>query len=128
MKYLKLAGAALALSFTSQISAQDFQFTAIDKSLETQFCVSIGNNNVESMKGQLFRMGLGDALRRNINTLTCNGLPLAQFAFKYQAEDTFRYLNTRSSPANRVKSTVTINDLAMTNNNAETTVVRVSAG
>ncbi|NVK54329.1 MAG: DUF3718 domain-containing protein [Alteromonadaceae bacterium] len=128
MKYLKLAGAALALSFTSQISAQEFQFTAEDKSPETQFCVSVGNNNVESMKGQLFRMGLGDALRRNINTLTCNGLPLAQFAFKYQAEDTFRYLNNRSSPLNRVKSSVTINDIAMTGTNAEPKVIRVSAG
>ncbi len=128
MKYLKLAGAALALSFTSQISAQDYQFTAIDKSLETQFCVSIGNNNVEGMKGKLFRMGLGDALRRNINTLTCNGLPLAQFAHKYQAEDTFKYLNTRSSPANRVKSTVTINDLSMTDGNAEPKMIYVTAG
>ncbi len=127
MKFLKIAGMALALSFTSQISAQDYQFTAIDKSLETQFCVSIGNNDVESMKGELFRMGLGDALRRNINTLTCNGLPLAQFAFKYQAEDTFKYLNTRSSPTNRVKSTVTINDIAMNQKHSEPKVIRVSA-
>lgn len=127
MNYLKLASAILAVSFTSQISAQNYQFIAADKSPETQFCVNVANNDIDTMRGELLRMGLGDAIIRNINTLTCNGLPAAKFAYKYNAADTFKYLNNRSSPSNSVKPSVTISDLAKSEASEQPITVYVSA-
>jgi hypothetical protein len=126
MNYLPLAGAALALAFSSQISAQNYQFFAADKSPETQFCVNVGNNDVDTMRQKLRKIGTDEAMRRNVNIVTCNGMSPAQFAHKYKAGDTFKYLNIRSSPSKRVQQSVTISDIAKVDSNDEPILVYVS--
>ncbi|QUN04442.1 DUF3718 domain-containing protein [Shewanella yunxiaonensis] len=128
MNSFKIAGLILAVTFTSAISAKTYQFIGTDNTPETQFCVSVGNNDLGEMKSKLMRLGLSD-FRRNINSLTCNDLSAAKFADKYQAYNTFRYLNMRSSGKNRVKPTVTIRDISRAENTNDTSieVVYVSA-
>ena len=127
MNYFKLAGVIAALSVSSQIKAQDYQFVAADNSPETKLCVSAVNNDLDSVKGRLFRMGMGEAVRRNINRITCNDMSVAKFAHKYRAEDTFVYLNNRSALGNRAKPSVTINDIASTESTDKPIIVYVSS-
>lgn len=128
MNYFKLAGVIAALSLSAQVTAQDYQFVAADNTPETKLCVSAVNNDLDTMKGRLFRMGMGDAVRKNINRITCNDMSVAKFAHKYQAQDTFVYLNNRSAYSNKAKPSVTINDLAHTETSGQPVVVYVSAG
>ena len=82
MNYFKLAGVIAVLSVSSQLKAQDYQFVAADNNPETNLCVSAVNNDLDAMKGRLFRMGMGDAVRKNINRITCNDMSVAKFAHK----------------------------------------------
>ena len=127
MNYFKLAGVIAVLSVSSQLKAQDYQFVAADNNPETNLCVSAVNNDLDAMKGRLFRMGMGDAVRKNINRITCNDMSVAKFAHKYRAEDTFVYLNNRSAYGNKAKPSVSINDLAQTSSSDEPVIVYVSS-
>ncbi|KFZ37076.1 hypothetical protein HR45_12625 [Shewanella mangrovi] len=124
MTCFKIAGLALALSFSSLANANTYQFVGTDNTPETKFCVSVGNNDIGQMKSKLLMMGKGlSDVRRNINTINCNDLSAAKFAFKYQAHDTFKYLNERSMGKNRVRPTVTIRDIAKVDKATDTPIV-----
>lgn len=127
MNYLKIAGVMFAASLTSQVSAETYQFVAENNSAETKLCVSIANNDLDTMRYKLFMMGQGEQVRRNINTLKCNDLSLAKFAYKYNAATTFTYLNERSAPVNRATTKVTINDISKTDKADKPILVYVSA-
>lgn len=127
MNYFKLAGAIAALSLSSQIKAQDIQFVAADNDPETKLCVSVGNNNLDATKGRLFRMGMGDAVRSNINRITCNDMSMAKFAHKYGAQDTFVYLNNRSALNKKINPSVTINDMTQAQNAEQPVTIYVSS-
>ncbi|GGF78497.1 DUF3718 domain-containing protein [Alteromonas lipolytica] len=127
MNYVKLSGAVVALSVSSFAGAQDYQFIAADNNPMTKLCVSIANNDLSATKARLYNMGLGAAIRQNINRITCNDMSTAQFAHKFKASDTFVYLNNRSSYANKEKPSVTISDIAKVESSQQPVVVYVSA-
>ncbi len=106
MKYCTCLSFIAALSVSATSFAQQYQFIAMDNSRETQLCVNVGNNNVPDVKKVLRSLGYNQRL--NINTIACNDLSLARFAFKYDASDTFKYVNRYSYGHNRVKTIVTI--------------------
>jgi hypothetical protein len=56
-----------------------------------------------------------DSLRYSVNSISCNGLSLAQFSHKYEAWASLAFLNRHSKANNQVLGTVTIGEIAATN-------------
>tara|TARA_Y100000034_G_C6877527_1_gene401564 strand:+ start:798 stop:1268 length:471 start_codon:yes stop_codon:yes gene_type:complete len=129
MKKLKLIGLILGLSFAGASSAQSYEFVAADNKVETQFCVHAGNNNASKMKSLLRQMDIRKR-KANINAIQCNDISAAKFAYKYGAADTFNYLNTLSFGRNKVRTSVSIRDVAKLNKDKDLKpiVVEVSSG
>lgn len=125
MNYLKTAGALLAISFASISSAQNYEFVGTDKSIETELCVGAGSDDTQALKQTLRKMNFKER-RKSINTIICNNISPAKFAFKYGANNTFKYLNKRSYGDARVRSSVTISDVAKLKSNDKPVVIYVS--
>ncbi|WP_448553701.1 DUF3718 domain-containing protein [Thalassotalea montiporae] len=128
MKHKLLAGIAVSAivagSYAPASFAQTYKFVATDGSHETRLCVRTGNNDVKGVKSTLRKMGIHDR-KVNINTIRCNDLAPAKFAYKYQADNTFNFLNKYSIGKNKVNASVTIRDVAKTNQ--EPKIIYVSA-
>jgi len=103
--------AVLSLVFLSTTgNAAKYEFIATDQSIGSQLCVLAGNNN----RGKLVRTMKdgGYNIRQVVNTMTCNDMGMAHFAHKYDAGETFSYLNSLSNSKNRIETpSVTIRDI-----------------
>lgn len=128
MNYLKIASVILTVSFASSTTAQTYKFVALDNSMETKFCVNAGNNDLKALKMSLHSLGSHTDRRFNINSISCNDISAAKFAFKYNAGDTMKYLNKYSYRKNRAQTSVTITDVAKANidDNSTPIIVYVS--
>lgn len=93
--------------------AKDYKFIANNSSLATQLCIEAANNNKSGVK-HVMKMLYGDRTSvLGVNTLRCNDLSLARFSYKYEAIDTFKYLNRISYKENRVETQTYIRDVAL---------------
>ncbi|NMP30402.1 DUF3718 domain-containing protein [Thalassotalea sp. M1531] len=123
MNLIKLVSFSAGLIFASTSMAQQYQFVAMDNSLETKLCVKAGNDDAKGVKRVIRQLGVKER-RQHINNIACNDMSAAKFAFKYQATNTFEYLNRLSYGVNKVNPSVTIKDVA--NKTAKPKVIYVS--
>ncbi|MXR67418.1 DUF3718 domain-containing protein [Shewanella sp. JBTF-M18] len=126
-----MAVTALGLVLSAQAIAGDltketrYQFVAKDSSAETKICIAAGSDNSSALKRKL--VNYDHNMRFGVNSISCNGLSLAQFAHQYQALQSFQFLERHSSIANRVKTKVSIIDLAQKSESGAPIIVMVSA-
>ncbi|MBA6231599.1 MULTISPECIES: DUF3718 domain-containing protein [unclassified Colwellia] len=129
MKNLTLAVVFVLLAFNS--NATKYEFIATDSSIETKMCVFAGNNNKDGLKKALRLRMMSSAInskRFTINSTTCNDMAMAHFAYKYDALDTFSYLNHFTSKKDKIPTTsVEIKDIAAVFNrkNEDTKIIYV---
>ncbi|ASJ96733.1 MULTISPECIES: DUF3718 domain-containing protein [Shewanella] len=101
----------VALTFSASFAyGANYQFVAEDNSLETKICIAAGSDNQASLKRKL--VNYEHNMRYGVNTISCNGMSLAQFSHRYEALQTYAFLSRHSSLANKVKTRVSITDLA----------------
>lgn len=103
---------------STTVSAGNIKFVAADQSPETHICLNAVTNKLASLKTQIRRYSdYGSS--HTINSLRCNDLSLAKFAYIYQAQDTYKYLNRRTYRENRVYPNITISDVVARNEQGE---------
>ena len=130
MKTLTLA-VVFVLSFNA--NATKYEFIATDSSIETKMCVFAGSNNKDGLKNALrFNPGRSaiNSKRVAVNSITCNDMVMAHFAHKYNALDTFSYLNRFTSKKDKIPTTsVEIKDIAAVFNhkNEDTKIIYVGS-
>ncbi|MBA6390896.1 DUF3718 domain-containing protein [Colwellia sp. BRX10-3] len=131
MKTLTLAVVFVLLSFNS--NATKYEFIATDSSIETKMCVFAGSNNKDGLKNALRLSSRSSAInskRFAVNSITCNDMVMAHFAHKYDALDTFSYLNHFTSKKDKIPTTsVEIKDIAAVFNrkNEDTKIIYVGS-
>ena len=124
MKTLKLISAIIAMGFTVSSNANNYQFVAADNSIETKICVAAVTNNKQALKRKIRMSGI--RVRSIARSLMCNDQIVANFAYMYNASETFAYLD-RYTPK-KFKSnrpSVTIQDIAAIH--GKTTVVLIAS-
>ncbi|MFD2165401.1 DUF3718 domain-containing protein [Thalassotalea euphylliae] len=126
MKIAVLIAVGLTCVYSTNALASQYKFVAMDSSHETKLCIHAGANQAKKMKVTLRRMGIHER-KANINSIRCNDVSPAKFAHEFGANETFNYLNKLSFGKNKVKSSVTIKDVAQ-NQPKPAKVVYVSAG
>lgn len=91
MNILKLMSLVLLLFFATNVKATQYKFVAGDNSFATNACVLAGSDD----KARLRRSkDYSNYTPRDIaNTIQCNNMTIASFAKKYQAMNTYSYLN-----------------------------------
>jgi hypothetical protein len=120
--------ALLLSSLALSAQAENYVFIAQDNSQETKTCILAGNDNNAKLRRQL--LSDSASLRYSVNSISCNGLSLAKFSHKYEAWGNLAFLNRHSKASNQVLGTVTIGDIAATNDRFSddiTVLVYVSA-
>jgi hypothetical protein len=119
--------ALLLSSLALSAQAENYVFVAQDNSQETKTCIMAGSDDNAKLSRQL--LSDSDSLRYSVNSISCNGLSLAQFSHKYEAWGSLAFLNRHSKASNKVLGTVTIGEIAATNDryNNKTVFVYVSA-
>ncbi|AOW75907.1 hypothetical protein A3Q34_02970 [Colwellia sp. PAMC 20917] len=138
MKILTLAVVFVLLAFNS--NATKYEFIATDSNIETKMCVFAGNNDKDGLKKALRLRIMGSSInskrftvnskRFTVNSVTCNNMVMAHFAHKYDAFDTFSYLNHFTSKKDKIPTTsVEIKDIAAIFNhkNEETKIIYVGS-
>lgn len=87
----------LPLAFNA--NSTQYKFVAGDNSFATKVCVLAGSDNKSKLKrSKQFSFDNGKAIA---NSVRCNDMPIASFAKKYNAMNTFKYLNRLSKPSLR---------------------------
>ncbi|PKG82897.1 hypothetical protein CXF85_12255 [Colwellia sp. 75C3] len=109
-KFSILIAVALSIACVN-VNAQQYRFVANDNTLETKVCVLVGSNNLSKLKNIIWRFDINK--KRLANVYLCNDLGLAKFAHKYNASETFKFINHFSNRKNKVETNVTISDIAM---------------
>ena len=100
-----------ALTFSASFAyGTSYQFVAGDNNQETKICIAAGSDNQAALKRKL--VNYEHNMRFGVNTISCNGMSLAQFSHRYGAWQTHAFLSRHSSIANKVKTQVSITDLA----------------
>jgi hypothetical protein len=124
MKTFNLISAIVAAGFTLSSNAANYQFEGVDNSIETKICIAAVTNDKKSLKRKI-RIS-GARVRTIARGLMCNEQIVANFAYKYNALETFGYLD-RYTPkkykANR--PSVTIQDITAIH--GKTTVVLIAS-
>lgn len=121
----------LLLSFNTY--ATNYKFIPTDRSIETKICVFAGSNNKLGLKNALRQSISGSTIvnkRSSVNNITCNDMVMAHFAHKYDAIDTFLYLNGLTNNKNKIPTTsVDIKDISAVLNrkNEETKIIYVGS-
>jgi hypothetical protein len=105
--------AMLLSSLALSAQAENYVFVAQDNSQETKTCIMAGNDDNAKLRRQL--LSDSNSLRYSVNSISCNGLSLAQFSHKYEAWASLAFLNHHSKANNQVLGTVTIGEIAATN-------------
>jgi len=127
MKTLLLTSTLIAtsLGFSAPSQAGNVHFVATDSRVETQVCLHTAANNVKALKTAIKKQN--DVTSSHlINNLQCNDMSLVKFAYKYQADATFNYLNRRMDRSNKLTPTVSIKDV-YANNQAPAKTIYVTA-
>ncbi|WP_206485416.1 DUF3718 domain-containing protein [Thalassotalea sp. G2M2-11] len=101
----------IAVVSAFSINAQQYRFIANDNSFASKICVLVGSNDIAKLKLTFRRYDLNK--HHIANDYKCNELALSKFAFKYNADQTFKYINRYSHYDNKVTPSVTISDVAM---------------
>ena len=116
MKRLNLISAVVIVLLSFNANATKYKFIAADSSIETKTCVFAGNNNKIALKKALRQSIKGfayDGSRFAANNITCNNMVMAHFAHKYDALNTFSYLNALTNSKDKIPTTsVDIKDIA----------------
>jgi hypothetical protein len=110
MNTLKLMPLIMLFALAFSANAIQYKFVAGDDSFATKVCVLAGSDN----KGKLKRSKQHsfDNGRSIANSVRCNDMPIAHFAKKYNAMNTFKYLNRLAKPSLREYDTkVEIQDI-----------------
>ena len=133
MKMSILTSAVVIVLLSLNADATKYEFIAKDSSVETKICVLAGSNNKSELR-QLIRKNKNESShfssRAIANNVTCNDMVMAHFAHKYDALDTFKYLNNFTKGENKIPTTsIEIQDItAVSNNkNEETKIIYVSS-
>lgn len=121
MNIFKLAFTAAIILIFYNANATNYKFVAADQSRETKICVHAGNNNQDRLKATM-RLS-SDSNKFIANHVKCNDMVMVQFAYKYDALDTAKYLNRYTKVTNRIPETsITIRDLAAIESKAKDVV------
>ncbi|KGK01599.1 hypothetical protein ND16A_2948 [Thalassotalea sp. ND16A] len=123
LQILVIISAIFVFVFSGVVKAQKIKyvFVAGDASANTIRCIQAGENDLSKLRRSLpFSHTRKRAL---INNLTCNNLPINQFAARFGAADTAYYLNRLTHKKNRLElDKVSITDLA--SNDDEETIIK----
>jgi len=124
MKTLKLISVIVAAGFTMSSNANHYQFVAGDNSIETKICVAAVTNDKHALKRKIRRSG--DHVRSIARNLMCNDQIIANFAYMYNASETFAYLDRYTPKKYKTnRPSVTIQDI--TAKHGKTTVVLIAS-
>ena len=133
MKILNLTSTVVIGLLSLNVSATQYKFIAADNRIETKICVYAGSNNKLGLKRALKQStwNYGVVNRRfSVNNITCNDMVMAHFAHKYNAVDTFSYLNRLTNKKDKIITTsVDIKDIAAVwdQKDEETKIIYVSS-
>ena len=133
MKILSLISVVVIALLPFNANTTNYQFIATDTSIETKICVHAGSNNKLELKNALRQSTRGTAIvnkKFSVNNITCNDMVMAHFAHKYDALDTFAYLNVLTNKKDRIYPTsVEIKDIAavLNSKNEETIIIYVGS-
>lgn len=119
--YLMLGVSMLGLSLPTL--AERYEFIAGDATTETKICMAAVTDNKRGLKQavkELKAVGISmkrEYLRMKIvaNSLKCNDDYVANFANKYDASNTYQYLNRYTHPSKRLNPTTSIKDITARN-------------
>ena len=132
---LNLIAVIVVLGFTMSTNASEYQFIAVDNSVDTKMCLAAVTNNKKALKRLMYKTHfevpkfnrIHYGVRIVARKLLCNDLIIANFAYKYQAADTLAYLDRYTSRKDKKKRpTVTIRDIAAQGNDKPTVVLIAS--
>jgi hypothetical protein len=133
MKILNLTTVVVIGLLSFSANATQYKFIATDKSVETKICVLAGSNDKFGLK-RVFRQNRRGSVaidsRFYANHITCNDMVMAHFAYKYDALDTFAYLNGLTNREDKIPNTnVEIKDIVAVSNltNEKTKIIYVGS-
>ncbi|MFT6267255.1 MAG: hypothetical protein ACJAVV_000045 [Alphaproteobacteria bacterium] len=115
------------------IYASEFEFLVKDTSNTTKVCMAAVTDDAELMKRQIKRLsqnGTALSFRTVVNLIQCNKQYIGNFAKKYNAQDTFTYLDKYTNRKNKQRqANFVIKDIAyeQTKGKAKPIVVLVSS-
>jgi hypothetical protein len=128
MKTLNLTAALLVVLFSFNAHSTNYKFIQADSNFEEKICMLAASNNRLGLENALDLYTWGNRIvteRFAVNNIICNGMVMAHFAHKYDASNTFAYLNNLTDRKNKMTST---NPEAITNHsNEETKIITVSS-
>lgn len=106
-KYLLLATiAASALP----LSAAQYKFVPGNDRVETQICIAAAENNLSKLKNKSLAMSRNAGIFRTVaKKLTCNNKSIADFAFKYDADKTVKFLDRYSTHDVKIRREISEN-------------------
>ena len=108
MKILNLTSVILTLLLSFNAYTANYKFVEADSNFEEKICMLAASNNKLGLENALQRYTWGNMTvteRFAINNITCNGMVMAHFAHKYDAQNTFEYLNSLTDRKNKITTT-----------------------
>ena len=108
MKILNLTSVLVIALFSFNAHSSNYKFVTNDSNLEARICMLAASNNKLGLKNamQLYTWGNRVVTERvAANNITCNNMVLAHFAHKYNASNTFEYLNDLTERKNKITFT-----------------------
>ena len=115
----------IALFATAQGSTK-YVFKATDNSLEVRMCVTAASNNLLSLKQAVKRDFYG--IKDITSNLYCNNLDITNFAAKYGAYQTTKYLNRYAPKKYKVNlDEVEIIDLVNKSSSGQVEIIYISS-
>ncbi|WP_083926924.1 DUF3718 domain-containing protein [Colwellia piezophila] len=91
MNVLKFILLIVIASFAFNANSIQYKFIAGDNSFATKVCIFAGSDNKKALRRS--KQYSIDNVRLIANSVLCNDMPIASFAKKYHAMNTFQYLN-----------------------------------
>lgn len=113
--------------------AAEYEFAAVDNTIETKICIAAVTDNTEVMISNLKKLsqrGTALAFRSFVNGFSCNKQYIGNFAKTYHAENSFAYLDKYTNKWNKKRQgSITVTDIAsqQTLEDQGTVVVLVSS-
>lgn len=104
LQNLTLALATEILSLNAHTT--NYKFMVTDNSFEARICMLTASNKRLELKNALQLYAWGNKVVTEqfaVNNITCNGMVMAHFAHKYDAPNTFEYLNRLTIRKNKIK-------------------------
>lgn len=111
MKMLNLISAIVLLGFTMSAHAENYKFVVADNSIDSKMCLDAVTNDRSALQHSIRKSGA--TVRWTARHLKCNDQIVANFAYRYNASDTFALLNRYTLKKDKQqRPAVTIKDLA----------------